>query len=78
MKKEVCISKENVSVCEMCGKSRDLRMGWCWDCATAQNIIHIGQDMHGDDDPNAFKMPVKEVNERLKMLIEKGWKTGIK
>lgn len=68
------VIRERIGGCKMCGREEDLRMGWCWDCAEAQNIIAVGQDMFGDDDENAIKFPIKEVNERLKMLLDKGWK----
>jgi hypothetical protein len=70
----VYVVQENIGGCKMCGKEEDLRMGWCWDCAEAQNILAVGKTMVEDDDENAVKFSIKEVNERLKMLLDKGWK----
>jgi len=70
---DVYVVQENIGGCKMCGKQEDLRMGWCFDCAEAQNILAVGKGMMEDDDENAVTFPIKEVNERLKMLIEKGW-----
>lgn len=70
---DIYVVKENINICEMCGKSEDLRMGFCFDCAEAQSILVDGCDMY-EDDENTVKFPVKEVNERLKKIINKGWK----
>ena len=74
----VHVVRQRIDVCVMCGKERDLRMGWCWDCAEAQNILATGLDMYAsdEDEEKAVKFPIKEVNERLKLLINKGWRTG--
>lgn len=65
--KDTYVSMENVSKCECCGQEDDLRMGYCFDCAEAESIIVNGSDMY--DKGNA-----KTTFEKIKMLIEKGWK----
>lgn len=64
-------------ICKMCNKERDLRLGWCWDCASAQNILSTGKDMHEDEDSAEFEVPVAVANARLKKMIDKGWHTGV-
>lgn len=53
--------------CKVCGRPDETRMGVCWKCAEAESIIAEGKDMY--DKGNA-----KTAIEKLKMLIEKGWK----
>lgn len=67
--------EEQVKGCMFCGRNVDLRMGGCWDCATAQNILATGNDMFEDDVEGQIELPVKVINERLKKLISKGWKS---
>jgi hypothetical protein len=71
--KSIYVIKENVGGCKMCGRQEDLRFGWCFDCAEAQNIISCGRTMMEDDIETDIKFPIKQVNERLKMLIQNGW-----
>lgn len=60
--------------CSICNKDRELRMGYCWFCAEAQSIIADGKDMR--EQGNGGKcIPANQADERLKMLIAKGWKT---
>ena len=66
-KKDVYISKEEVDICKSCGREDDVRMGYCFDCVEAESIIVDGKDMYE-------KGNAKFAMEKLKMLIEKGWK----
>lgn len=68
------IIRERIDKCTMCGREEDLRMGWCWDCAEAQNIIGNGVGMFEDEVEGVVEFDVKLVNERLKKLIDLGWK----
>lgn len=71
--KNVYVIKENIGGCKICNKKEDLRFGWCFSCAEAQNIIFCGRDMMEDDIETDIRFPIQQVNERLKMLIKKGW-----
>jgi hypothetical protein len=31
--------------CICCGRTQDLRLGACWDCAEAESVIEDGTDM---------------------------------
>lgn len=48
-------------------------MGFCWKCAEAQSIIHCGKTMFEDENNIDVRLPIIEVNKRLKMLLNKGW-----
>lgn len=73
---ETYIVRERIDKCKICETTRDLRMGWCWDCAEAQNILATGKDMFEDDVEGQYEIPIKIVNERLEKLILKGWRKG--
>lgn len=77
MKNDVYMTGDQIpDKCVMCGRTQDLRMGWCFDCAEAQSIIGNGIDM--DDRGNGgIELPVKEANQRLRLLFEKGWQPPI-
>lgn len=61
--------------CESCNREiDDLRMGHCWDCATAESIIDDGTDMYDIDingvtDGEGSKTAMK----KLEFLVKKGW-----
>ena len=59
--------------CTVCKQNKDLRLGVCWECAEAESIIAEGLDMweHGPEDGPE---PAKTAMDKLKYLIEKGWK----
>jgi len=68
--------------CQFCGKITDIRESFCFHCANAQSIIGTGVDMYDKNDEEKYrpdgdgpKIPVKYANKRLKLLIEKGWKS---
>lgn len=65
------VSMPNVQYCDSCKRQKDLRMGYCFDCAEAESIIVDGTDMY---DKGSAKTGMK----KLKYLIEKGWKPPIK
>lgn len=69
-------NEENAHSCKMCQGLKDLRMGWCWDCAEAQNIIATGKDMFEDESSDEYQIPIELVNQRLEKLIIKGWRKG--
>lgn len=58
--------------CKICNKTKDTRMGVCFQCAEAESIISDGKDMYekgidGGDEPAVTPM------QKLKLLISKGW-----
>ena len=59
--------------CRICNNNddRDLRFGVCFTCAEAESIISEGKDMYD-------KGEAKTAMDKLKMLIEKGWKCSTK
>jgi len=61
------------TLCIICGKAKELRMGFCFSCADAQSIIADGVDMYDDEDHIGTQIPASEANARLKKLIENGW-----
>jgi len=32
--------------CNCCGRTKDLRLGSCWDCANCESVIADGTDMY--------------------------------
>ncbi len=68
------VIRERIDTCKMCGSQEDLRFGWCWDCAEAQNILATGRGMFEDEDGKEEEVPIKLVNERLKKLLDIGWR----
>jgi len=58
--------------CTICGEDKELRLGFCFDCAEAQSIIGEGVDMD-DKGLGGGKLKAQEATGRLKMLIKKGW-----
>lgn len=63
------------SVCSRDGGGNDLRMGVCFDCAEAEEIIQNGIDMF-DKPPKGQTEPAGSAMKKLKFLIEKGWQFG--
>jgi len=61
------VSMPNVAYCASCKRQKDLRMGYCFDCVEAESIIHDGKDMYEKGD-------AKTALQKVKFLIEKGWK----
>lgn len=59
--------------CIICNDNVELRLGYCWKCAEAQSIISEGLDMREKGD-GGKKISAKEADQRLKMLIAKGWR----
>lgn len=37
--------------CNCCGRTQDLRLGSCWDCANSESIIEEGTDMYDESPP---------------------------
>ena len=67
------INAISANKCKCCNKKdKDLRFGFCFDCAEAESIIANGLDM--DDE----KLPKEEGFSphmmKVKHLIKKGWK----
>jgi hypothetical protein len=60
-------------VCKICNKQNDLRFGVCFQCAEAESIIGDGLDMM-DNGPDENDEPAKTPLEKLKFLVNKGWK----
>lgn len=60
--------------CVICGKKRELRMGFCFACAEAQSIIADGVNMYDKEDHIGTQIPASEANARIKKLIECGWR----
>ena len=56
--------------CECCGRERELRFGHCWECATAESIIHDGTDMYGKG-LDGGDTPAVTPMEKVKLLIQK-------
>lgn len=59
---------ERCNICKAEVSKNNIRMGVCWDCATAESIISDGTDMY--DEPGE---PVKTPREKLALLIQHGW-----
>lgn len=58
--------------CKSCHcATRELRMGHCWDCATAESIIVDGTDMY-ERGIDGGDIPAKTGMEKLSLLIQKG------
>lgn len=38
--------------CKCCNQEKDLRIGVCFDCATAESIIEEGVDMYDEEIPH--------------------------
>ena len=63
-----------MSICKVCGENCEFRMGACWDCVEAEEIIASGVDMY-DKGSEGEGVPAKTAMEKLKLLIQKGWTT---
>ena len=37
--------------CKCCNREKELRMGFCWDCAEAESVIVEGVDMYDEEIP---------------------------
>lgn len=59
--------------CGVCGNGGELRLGVCWDCATAESIISEGVDMF-ENGAESSEEPAKTAMQKLKFLIERGWR----
>ena len=59
--------------CSICKKNKDLRLGVCFVCADAESIIKEGLDMW-DKGIDGEEVPAKTSMNKLKLLIQKGWK----
>jgi len=62
--------------CEICKNEyglNGLRLGVCWDCATAESIIDDGSDMR-DQGPKGKTDKAKTAREKLEFLISVGWR----
>lgn len=59
-------------ICNICGNTGELRESTCWDCATAESIIHEGTDMY-DKGPAGDSNGAETAMDKLKYLIKKGW-----
>lgn len=35
--------------CKCCGREKDLRLGYCFDCVEAESIIETGLDMYDEE-----------------------------
>ena len=58
-------------ICEICKRDgKDLRLGTCWDCATAESIIADGTDMY-EKGLNGSDTPAKTAMEKVRLLIQK-------
>jgi len=63
--------------CLVCNKNvggNDVRMGVCWDCAEAEEIIANGVDMYDKGPDGDVKKPASTSMDKLRFLIKKGWK----
>lgn len=60
-------------ICKFCGESKDLRIGGRWNCAEAETIIDEGLDMR-DKGIGESDEPAKYAGDKLRLLIEKGWR----
>lgn len=60
--------------CEICGNKAETRLGACWKCAEAESIIAEGLDMRDKGLGGKNGIPAKTAMEKLKLLIQKGWK----
>ena len=60
--------------CNVCGEEKDTRLGACFDCAEAEEIIHSGFDMYDKGPDGDEEIPALTAMEKLKFLIQKGWR----
>lgn len=56
--------------CNICERDKELRLGTCWDCATAESIIADGKDMY-EKGLDGSETPAKTAMEKVKLLIQK-------
>ena len=60
--------------CECCGKEKDLRFGFCYDCVEAESIIEEGRDMYDEELSREEKAGMSKSMAKVKFLIKKGWR----
>jgi len=59
--------------CKVCNQQVETRLGVCFSCAEAESIIADGTDMY-DQTPMGQDVPATTAMDKLKFLVEKGWK----
>jgi hypothetical protein len=55
--------------CKCCDRTKDLRIGFCFDCAEAESIIKEGTDMY--DEPIPIKGGMSESMSKLRYILRK-------
>ena len=57
-------------ICKCCNKKRDLRIGFCFDCANAESIIAEGMDMWDTpiEKKDGMSMSMSKLQEILKIF----------
>lgn len=65
-----------MNTCKFCGREKETREGGCWECAEAEAIIEEGLDMYDKGLNGEEDVPAKTSGQKLKLLIEKGWKNN--
>ena len=56
-------------ICRCCEQQRDLRLGYCFDCAECESIIEDGTDMY-DKEPPHIEGQSKSMD-KLKYILHK-------
>lgn len=69
------LTSEDMGQCVCCEQEKELRMGYCYDCIEAQEIIHNGLDMF-DKGPEGDDKPALSAIEKVRFLLKKGWRKG--
>ena len=55
--------------CKCCGESKDLRLGFCWECAECESVIAEGIDMR--DNPITKNDGFSSHMNKLKYILDK-------
>jgi len=56
-------------VCECCGRTKDCRLGFCWDCAESESVIEDGTDMRDKEPP--LQEGMSKSMSKLKYILNK-------
>jgi len=57
------------SECNCCGRTAELRLGFCWDCVESESVIREGLDMYDEAPPKLEGLSQSMSN--LKYILKK-------
>ena len=68
-KQETTIKPITMEQCKCCEREKELRLGYCFDCANAESVIVEGMDMYDNEITKEEGMPMSM--SKLKWVLKK-------